>query len=67
MSQLLSELRLKSFLVALSLAAMICVGCGDDSGPAEEVADQDEIAQWLAENPEADVDMNLDDEEAVDE
>tara|TARA_R110002049_G_scaffold46487_1_gene135109 strand:- start:41877 stop:42080 length:204 start_codon:yes stop_codon:yes gene_type:complete len=57
------ELTLKTILVALSLAALICVGCGDDDGPAEAVAGQSEIEKFLAENPDADVDMVEEDDE----
>ena len=67
MSRFASEQPLKSILFAMSVAALTCVGCGDESDAPAEVGTQDEIQQWLAENPEADVDMDLDDEDAVDE
>jgi hypothetical protein len=66
MSRFVPVLSFKSLFVAFSLAAMICAGCGDDSGPAEVVADQNEVEKWLAENPDADVDLTLEDEEEVD-
>ncbi len=66
MSRLVPELPLKFILVALSLAAMTFVGCGGN-GPAEAVADQSEIEKFLAENPDADVDMALEDEDEISE
>ena len=57
------KLSIKSILVALSLVTMISVGCGGDGGPAESVAGQTEIEKFLAENPEADVDLVMEGED----
>ena len=61
--RLVPGIPLKSILVALSLTAMICVGCADSSGPAETVAEQSDIEKFLAENPDADVDLVEEDDE----
>ena len=64
MSRFVADLPLKSMFIAMSLVAVTCVGCGGKSEP-EAVANQSEIEQFLAENPDADVDMFLEDENEV--
>lgn len=45
-----------SFLFSLTVLFALLVGCGSGSDQAETVADMDELAQYLAEHPEQDVD-----------
>ena len=67
MSRILSLMQFKSLLAAFALASMICVGCGGAGGEAKPVVEQDEIEKFLAENPDADVDMEEEDDEAFSE
>ena len=66
MPRFIPEIPLKFIFVATSLVAMTCAGCGGDSQP-EAVADKSEIEQFLADNPDADVDMGMEDEDSIDE
>ncbi len=57
----LQHFRLSLFL-GFPLSLMLLAGCGRDS-TAKPVGDQDEIAQYLAENPAADTDDGQDEME----
>ncbi len=37
----------------LTVAAIPMLGCSSESGPASEVASQDELARFVAENPDS--------------
>ena len=52
-------------LFGFALSLFLLVGCGSDSGPAKPAADMDEIQQYLADNPDQNVD-NADEDMDVD-
>ncbi len=52
-------------LFGFALSLSLLVGCGSDSGPAKPAADMDEIQQYLADNPDQNVD-NADEDMDVD-
>jgi len=51
-------------LLGFALSLNLLVGCGGDSGPAKPAADMDEIQQYLADNPDQNVDVEDEDMEA---
>jgi hypothetical protein len=39
-------------LASLLVVVMVCsVGCGDSAGPAAPATNQDELSQWVKDNP----------------
>ena len=53
-------------LFGLISSFVLSVGCGSNSGPAKPVADLDEVAQYLADNPDQNVDGLEDSDQDVD-
>ncbi|MEM1227877.1 MAG: hypothetical protein AAGJ40_19475 [Planctomycetota bacterium] len=47
-------------LLGLSIAIPGVGGCGGSSGDVETTAEQDELSQWVAENPETDDEVDPD-------
>jgi hypothetical protein len=50
-------------LFGFALSLCLLVGCGPDSGPAKPAADMDELQQYLADNPDQNVDIEDEDME----